>query len=497
MQKEPLLKRILTFKQILILLAAGILLLLIPMLILSFYNVQSADDYIYGSDVRDTVMAGGGLFAILRTALMVTKRVYFEWQGTLSAVFLFSLQPAVFGEQYYAMTAFIMLFSLMLGIFSFIPALWGSICKSDSKTLPLITACIIAIICTQFLPSPAQGFYWYNGSVYYTFFFGISLFLYTAILRLIGGEKRSVVLQAAVTCLCVIIALSNYITALITLLILLTIFLLLIKAKNSRWKRLIIPLVLYTAAFSVSMTAPGNSIRQATFPVRPGILGSVRLSFEYAVRQLYTWNKLPVIALYILAVPVLWEMARKTEYAFKRPWLVTLYSFCLFSAMNFPTYYAVNYAGDGRYENIRFYAMVILIIINLFYFEGWLIKRFEIGEVPQRGYKVSFLLEVCLLFAFGFFFPRTKITSLSAVYTIASGQAGVYKNESDGRLPYLHDPDLHDVRLPAYTYKPYLLFYEDIQTDPDDWRNSFMSMFYHKDSIMLISQEEFDELNFP
>lgn len=492
MQKEPLLKRILTFKQILILLAAGILLLLIPMLILSAYDVPQADDFSYGFTVHDTVVDGGNFADVLRAVIYVVKYIYFNWQGTLSAIFLFSLQPGAFGEQYYPLVPFLMLFSLIGGIFVFVPAFFKYIFRSEKKTLPLITACIITIICTQFLPSPVQGFYWYNGSVYYTFFFSLSLILYSAIMRLICREKPAVLLQAAVTCLCVIIAFSNYITALITLLILLSGILLMITAKEGRWKRLIIPFVFYTAAFYFNVTAPGNSIRQAITTARPGVLNSIRLSFEYAVEQLYNWNQPPVIALYILAVPVLWEMAGKTKYSFQRPWLVTLYSFCLFSAMNCPTFFAINYARDGRYENIRFYTMV-----NIFYVEGWLIKRFEIRAARQKGYRVSFLLGISLLFVFGYLFSETKMSSISALYSLTSGQAKVYKSEFDERLPYLYDPELNDVRLPAFTYKPYLLFYEDIKPNPDDWVNGFMCLFYHKDSIMQISREEFNKLYNP
>ena len=486
----------LTHKQVLILLIAAFAVLITPLLVLSIYDVPVVDDFYFSAKVHDAVMSGGGLFAVLRAAWATAAETYYSWQGTIAAVFLFALQPGVFGDRYYVTVPFLMIFTLTAGIFIFVNALFRYVLKQEKSVLSAITACVISITCTQFLPCPSQGFYWYNGSVYYTFSFGIALILYAEILKLITREKNSVPLQLLVILLCVFTGFSNYIGALAAALILLTVMVLKGISGSHGWKRLIIPFLFFMAAFCVSMAAPGNSERQSFFVNRPGIPGSVILSFKHTVKQLYRWNSLPVIALYLLAVPALWKAAKDSGLEFRHPWLVALYSFCLSSAMNFPIFYAEGVSGEGRIENYRFFAMVLLIMLNIFYYEGWFIRKFAPRGGSGTGYTPAFLLGLGLLFTLGYYFSDSAvpITSNSALYSIRQGEARVYKNEYDERLPYLNDPDLKDVLLPPLTYHPYMLFVVDIQADPNDWRNFYLYDYFHKDSIIMIPRKEFNEL---
>ena len=130
--------------------ALGILLLsLVPMLSLAQYAVPMADDLGYGVPVYYALQNGHSLWAAIWDNILYT---YQNWQGTYSSVVLFSLQPAVFGEEYYLWTTYIMVAITILPVFF---TLWSM------KTLPrwavLVLGSVISLLSVQGLPSPGEG----------------------------------------------------------------------------------------------------------------------------------------------------------------------------------------------------------------------------------------------------------------------------------------------------------------------------------------------------
>ena len=103
-----------------IVLCIGLLLSLIPIIVSSFYSHPLADDFGYSAKVNRVVSNGGGLFDILSAGFQKVKETYMGWQGTYSAVFIFSIQPAAFSENIYFLTTFVMIGSLILSTFIFV-----------------------------------------------------------------------------------------------------------------------------------------------------------------------------------------------------------------------------------------------------------------------------------------------------------------------------------------------------------------------------------------
>ena len=488
-----------SYKLVLILLLACIGFLLVPLLLIAKCDVPSADDFSNGIHVHEVIKNGGSIVEVLNKAIEYTRNTYLNFQGTVSALFLFALQPAVFGEQYYVIVPYLMILSLISGSFLFIYRFFSAFAakRTFSYIYPLITGCVVVIICTQFLPSPVEGFYWYTGAVFYTFFFGLSLILYAILIHLTMNNhgKGSVLYQILSIFLCMIIGFSNYVTSLLSMILIILFMIILLAHKNNRWKYLILPIIFLGASFYLNFSAPGNSVRQSVFTNRPGVIGTIWLSLQCTVTQLYQWNSLSVLMLYIFLLPVLLKIALESEYSFKLPWLVTLFSFGLQASMNCPTYYAYADPGPGRVENIRFFAMVILIVINMFYWEGWLLKKMSFRSgVSLEGMKLSFLLIIGMLFAGTLALSEKQpITSISAYKSYRSGDAGLYKHVFQQRLEILNDPETKDALLREFPVKPYVLFFDDISDDPEDWKNIAVRKYYHKDSVRLMNHEEFEE----
>ena len=487
-----LLRKPISYNIILVLLIIAFALLIIPLLYIAKWDVPSADDYSNAIAVHDVILAGGSFGDIMRTAFNQTKQIYNEWQGSASAVFLFALQPMAFGDQYYMIVPYLMLISLTTGVCVFMISFFELF--SAKKQYGAIIAITLLIGCTQFLPSPVQGFYWYTGSVYYTFFFGISLILYTLLLKIVKKKDTDKVIgkQITIYLLCAFIALGNYITALTTAILLCSLTAFLILNKNKTWKLTIPALIIYGSCFYLNLAAPGNKAHIDAYVSDIGLWKSLTQSFEYAITQITTWNSVPITALYIFLLPLLWKTASETNYSFKYPWLVSLYSFCLFASMNFPTFYA-GAEHAGRVQNIRYYAMLILFVLNIFYWCGWLGKNcFRYTGKNQLQMNVKFLAGVIVMFLIGLInIPSYRITSYSAVQSYFLGQIGSYKHVFNQRMEILNDPEISDAVLREYPQKkPFLLFFDDIYTDPNNWRNLAVSEYFHKNSVRLQTENE-------
>lgn len=100
--------------------------------------------------------------------------MYHTWQGTYSACFLMALQPGVFGQ--YWLGSIILLFSLAGSTYTLLYMVMRKLLHS-SKLEYLFVSTLFVLMTIQFTWSYYDAFFWYNGAMYYTLFYSISLTL--------------------------------------------------------------------------------------------------------------------------------------------------------------------------------------------------------------------------------------------------------------------------------------------------------------------------------
>lgn len=142
---------------------------LAPLLYLSRYDVPCADDYIFGTSAHLALAHGGGLGDAITAALEHTAFIYQTWQGSYAAVFLMCLQPAVFSENLYFLTTWLMAAALFGGLFAFCLCLMSKVFGLP-RHVGTSLAATIGILYLLLMPYPSETLYWYNGSVYILFF---------------------------------------------------------------------------------------------------------------------------------------------------------------------------------------------------------------------------------------------------------------------------------------------------------------------------------------
>lgn len=473
---------------------AAVVLMLVPMLLVARYNVPCADDYHFGAPTHAAWQATHSLAAVVKAAGEKVAERYANWQGTYSAMFLMALQPAVFGNGFYALVPFLTLGMLAAGTCFFCLSLFTKLLGA-SRWQALVLALVWLGIDTQLLPSAVQGFYWYNGAIFYTFFFGVQLFYFGLVARCLAAQHaprgRSAACVAGLCVLGLFLGGGNLVTAFGTLLILACVLCLLALCKNRRWRVLVLPFLCLAAGFAINVCAPGNSVRQAAEGGTPLFAPlAVWRAIQEAVLQFDKNLTLPILLALVFLAPVLWNAAANAHLSFRWPLLFFVFTFGLYAAQFCPTWYALKQAGPARLLDIIFYSAFFWMAVNLFYFLGWLQRRLwaENGAVPQGRYTIGFVAVTAALLAVSCFSMRDMLnfTSIQALNALRTGQAQQYHAEFEARVEILEDTTQPDAVLQPYSVRPRVLFFDDATPYADNWRNEALRDYYGKRSVVVL-----------
>lgn len=461
-----------------ILLLVFLLLSLIPLLQLGQYARAAADDYCYGIHTAQAIRNGHGLWA----AVCRTMWGYYKsWQGSFAAMGLMSLTPCILSEGAYWLTPVVMLASLILGTVKLTGTLVQSLGGTWRETVYIAVPLLFLSI--QFVPSPLNSFYWWNGAVYYTFTYGISLLYlerWVALFLRTDGRRWSRLLSG---CLYgVLVGGSNYVSALLCALLAGCGLLLAWYQKRAQFSAVLL-FCGEVLPFLANMAAPGNQVRQATVSAMPP-LQAICCALAQAAIDLIRWPNWLTLLIGLAWIPLLLRLARGCSLSFRLPGFVLLGSFLLFAAQNSPHFYAVSTAGPPRLRNIVYFSSLWLFLINEWYLLGWLQRVHLKCVYPRRWFKglaaVGCLLVLCCA---AFYAPA--MCSIRCISALSDGTAATYAAERDSRLPALKNPLVSAPVFPPLSAKPELLYQDDITADPANWKNNVLAIYWGKQSVTL------------
>lgn len=485
---------------------------LIPLFLIGRYDHPSADDFSYGLLTAQTWTRTHSFTQVIQSAAEQARLTYGKWQGTFSAVFLMAFQPAIFGEKYYFLTPIILIMSLIAGTMLFLNVLLVEWMGSDRRSAMIISL-LVSAVTVQFVYSPVEGFYWYNGGILYTFFYSLALVLFSIVLLMMKSKTLfpKILYLSLASGLAFIIGTGNYTTALTSTLILAFLLLVCILRNRKCLFPIITVFAFSLAGLLISAAAPGNAVRQAGIGKHPGALQAIMLSFAFGGYSIFNATTVPIIIMWIFLTPFLYLVAAKSKYKFSHPIRFALVSFCIYCAQATPPIYAMGVSLPERLIDIVYYSYYLLVLLNLLYFLGWLSRKNREKEkaINTRLSAVFAVLSKhrvkCSVAALVLFFCSTlgmcsitkgadgkpAVTRLpagaSAVISLATGEAKKYDTEARERIMVYKDLSHTDVEVRPFSVTPYVLFENDITADIHDWRNQNIAKFYGKKSIRLIS----------
>ena len=348
----------------------------IPILWIGQYLHPFADDYVFGAKVYKVWNETHSFLACIQGAWNVAMTMYHSWQGTYSACFLMALQPGVFGQ--YWLGPIILLFSLMGSTYALLYMVMRKLLHA-SRLEYLFVATLFVTITLQFTYSYYDAFYWYNGAMYYTLFYSLSLVLASLLIGYTQATTRTrkMVIGVVSVVLSIVIAGGNFVSGLGMGAILFT-TIIIMRIEQKRWPRFYIAiLAIFGVAFAMSVFAPGNAYRQVTVDNKPNVVAAffmaIGKSFEFFSD---TFNIVKILMIIVLA-PAIVRMAAKSRFKFSHPWLCVIITVLLYSSFFFAHCYAIGTRGPGRVQNVYSYVSLWLICVNIYYLSGALIKKAE------------------------------------------------------------------------------------------------------------------------
>lgn len=463
---------------------------LIPVFVLGTYNHPTGDDYYYGVETHHIWESSHNLFAVLAAAADGVKTQYQIWQGTYSAMFFMYLPPNIFGENAYRVFTTVILLSLSGGIFYFLRQLLCRILHFHTSAW-LILSSLAAFLCVQTVDFQPESFFWYNGSMYYTGFFSLSLFFLGSIFKwLTKPDRKSLFLLCPAA---LFLAGGNYISLLPSLLILfsITFVLIFIRKEKKTGLKLFIVCCFMLAGLAVSALAPGNAVRQSgMWKISPGL--AILKAIRQGIRLLLGWTNPWCFLALLTATPFLWSSFKNSSFRFRYPVLAVGYAFGLFCSMSCPTYYTMNSIDPARAIAIMYYAFILFLFFSYTYLLGYFYHQIH----QKHGLrKFPSLVRVCRYVWFSLIpvlilvqllcGQASRLTVVRAVKCLVSREAAAYEAEYQDRLRQLIDPKQQVIVFLPYQHPADLLYVGDLGADPDSPNNQRTAEYFHKESICV------------
>ena len=497
-----------TEKQISIIILIAFLSSLLPILILALYNYPGADDFSASYTLRHVWLETGSVWLVLVEALEYVKYTYMNWSGLFMSMFWTSLQPAVFGEQFYCITTFICVVFLLIGGF-YLGHVLVTKCLKGNKYQAVSLSSIYLFLIIQCMPDGNEGLYWHSGVVNYTWAFAFLLMLTGAMLALVkeNESKKKIGKTILATIMAVFVGGGNFITALQGCIWMCVIVVgkiihlkisqkLEVKSILRNCVSIFIPLVVMLVSFMISVLAPGNQVRIAGAGEGLGPIKAIILSFVYCLEIPFeSWFHFSTFLLLALAVPFMWKIVKNSNLQFRYPGVIAILGFGISSAAFTPSLYAQGNMIAGRLHDTAYFVFVTILFGVMFYVIGWIQQLTECCvQSENEGKMVKTSLYIIGVFAF--FVGASLLDTVvnedtyvgsTAIISLISGQAEEYKEENKTRLELLYSSEETNIEFEGFYNPPMLLHFQDVTFDENDWINKAVARYYGKESVKRVN----------
>lgn len=480
-----------------------LIIIIIPLVVIAKYNFPSIDDYCYALDCGYLYGESIGGVSVFWTQIKTTYDYWINWQGTFFANYFAYVCNVLFMEKFYYITPMLTLLPMVLAeIYAGIVILEKGFGATKAQALIGTIPCILLqVFLTQ---CPVEAYYWMCGATLYTTMYAVAIVgIANMILLLLKKpqEKRGF-LRFSLFVLAFMIGGSNYISGLFTLgiFVCITIYAWYTKHREKVWMSSITLFAI--VCMLLSIFSPGAAKRQMSVGENTAALEAIINSFVESYRYISMWTIVPVIILVLALIPLFWKIVGIKQYRYPLPVIFTILSFCIYSMEFTPCLYALGIIGAYRIQNIYRFTLYILLMVNVFYWTGYV--RRCLGErlktpklmkkIPLKGLLYAgFVFVIVSLNVL--YYGGSTVTTVSALYSLRTGNAARYYAQYEERMKILTDSDITDAVLEPYTEVPYLLYFGDIKEDPTQWENTSMAKYFHKNSIRIGNKDVVSEGN--
>lgn len=443
----------------------------LPFVLLSLYAHPSADDWYMAADTLDKGFWKSNV------------DFYFGLTGRFFSSALLFMNPILLSMdafKFYSM-------GLVLGLVASAHWAVGAWFPRTSELWRWLLAIMMSVMFFWSMASPAQGLYWGTGSAGYTVP-GITSLCLAALLgvrslddphwRPSGLRLVGVALLALATTGCTEVAMAMLFVHVVAL-----------NGMFLRFQRKLSPplLVLLVATLigvAIVVLAPGNAVREAWYQndVHHRLVPSLLMALKLGLKQIAVWLAYAPIFLFSLVALTVWPAMPRVS--LRHGWEMVAVS----SALIVCTVVGGFFLGTWSMGAVIPLRAVNLVL--LFFIVDWLVllagvvtllRCYEV-EIPRAGA----FLSACAFCIFCAGMLSSNNNLKTAWQDLVSGSAAQYGRESTLRYAMIRSSDQPNVMLPALRARPRSLFFNDLTTDPTNWRNVGCSRFFQKGSVALL-----------
>ncbi|SHI31540.1 hypothetical protein SAMN02745229_02882 [Butyrivibrio fibrisolvens DSM 3071] len=185
---KDFINKVLTMRNLAVASIALMVVALLPVIMCSFHNYATGDDFYYGAAIKQALRDGRGFFGCISAMWSDIVEEYFAFQGTWSSGIMFRLVPVLVSERFYTVTTWISFLMLLGCTWYFLHYVLIAKCKWNSAAFWIVIS-IMSICLTQWMPFPRAGLFWYTGMIHYVFPFGITMLVFTWCFKYLETDK--------------------------------------------------------------------------------------------------------------------------------------------------------------------------------------------------------------------------------------------------------------------------------------------------------------------
>ena len=414
----------------------GFIISLLPILWVSQYVYPQADDFGFGLKTHLAWVDTHSLWQVLKAAFDTSVYYWGDWQGTYTSSFLMSLQPGIFGENWYHLVPAIILTLLTLCMFCLFKVVLHDCMKAPWRLTFAITA-LALLVTIQNVKDQTESFTWYNAAIHYTGMQALWMLYLGVLISMLRRTRENdgrrayalylVSMQILPCLLAFLVGGGNNITVLWAVLVNVSALLLLAgihihdlhgsgvhlrtirgferanfhyvmkKHPAGRFFILMLPssLILFAGA-ALNLMSVGNQNRLNFIGgSHNDIFSTILKSFAAGAHYSVSWMNGGVLLYLLWLIPMAFRLydglgigregmrlysyqplaassASAGGFRFPLPGIVLLYSYCLMSALFAPNLYTSGAADMLRTQNGIFYVYILLLTLNVIYFTGWI-----------------------------------------------------------------------------------------------------------------------------
>lgn len=363
-----------------------LIILILPFLFVSFFNVPITDDFSFGKWGQNA------------NTLETLKKLYFTENGRyFSLYFLITANPLVYNIFYlFAFTPILLILLLFLSIYFFLKQITQNI---PFKILLVLTLCLFYTFIVS-MPSTSEGLFWFTGSYTHTFPFAVCLIIAGLFKKMSNNnstQKKYLFFSLILFLQFIVIGCQEIVLLTYTsILCLYTINCFIFKSKH---RNAILLLLIFAILFScLELFAPGNVARmEATKSEhRANLLYCSYGSFVHFLKHIPNFITITLVPIFsILLFNISIQYNKNINLLSVNPFLGLIFSAMILYSLFLPGTYSM-VGTYPRMLNDIYFVFLIFWFYNIVNISIWL-KRNKILQ-NTKGFNLYYFSPILIFY---------------------------------------------------------------------------------------------------